>query len=318
MFFGKPNWWEVFIYYVILLSFVFTVKKFGKKKEIIKFRVVGLLLMTVMTAIFVKFPNGKLLITMLDVGQGDCIFLKGPRGHTYLVDGGSSDVNQLAKYRIEPFLKSQGVGVLDFVFVSHGDSDHYSGIEEMLERQTTGIKIKQLVLPVNYRQDGALIELAKLAMQQNVGVVVIKEDQKLTEGDLEIRCIQPSEQNSWSGNEGSMVLDVTFGKFDMLLTGDVEKEGEERLITNLPEKNYDILKVAHHGSKYSTSKKFLKTIRPRIAWISAGKQNSYGHPHEETLNRLAEFRCRIFETWKYGAIMVETDGDFIDIYPSSI
>ena len=335
--FGKPNWWEVVIYYVILLSFVFLLKKCKGKPNVAKFRKAGLLLAIFMVLIFVQVPNGKLQITMLDVGQGDSIFMKGPRGHTYLVDGGSSDVNELAKYRIEPFLKSQGVGVLDYVFVSHGDLDHYSGIEEMLERQLTGVKINQLVLPANYKQDKALLELVEIAMQKNVGVAVIKAGQRLMEGDLEITCIQPIEGRTvlnenrghkahegnastmaHEGNAGSMVLDVTFREFDMLLTGDVEGKGEELLVDHLPKKTYDILKVAHHGSKYSTSERFLQFARPKIAWISAGKQNSYGHPHGETLTRLEKIQSEVFQTTKYGAIMVETDGDLIDIFPSSI
>lgn len=323
MVFGKPNWWEVVIYYVILFGFVFFIENFmekwKEKKHIRKIRRAGVLFALFALVLFTKMPNGKLKITMLDVGQGDCVFMKGPRGHTYLIDGGSSDVNELAKYRIEPFLKSQGVGVLDYVFVSHGDLDHYSGIEEMLERQMTGVRIKQLVLPANYNQDKALLELAKLAIQKNVGVAVIKANQKLTEGILQITCLQPGEgPNVLNENAGSMVLDVTFREFDMLLPGDVEGEGEEQLVRNLPKKTYDVLKVAHHGSKYSTSERFLECARPKMAWISAGKQNSYGHPHRETLTRLKKTQCRVFQTTEYGAIIVETNGDLIDIFPSSI
>ena len=120
------------------------------------------------------------------------------------------------------------------------------------------------------------------------------------------------------GNAGSMVLDVSFGKFDMLLTGDVEEKGEEILIQNLDRKSYDVLKVAHHGSKNSTSEAFLKLVQPKISLISAGKDNSYGHPHEETLERLREIGSGVYQTMDYGAIMMETDGDSIDIFPSTI
>ena len=316
---GKPNWWEMGIYYVVLICFVFLLGKCKDKKHISKFRKVGVLLVAFAIVMFVKFPNGKLQVTMLDVGQGDCIFMKGPLGHTYLVDGGSSDVDELAKYRIEPFLKSQGVGKLDYVFVSHGDSDHYRGIEEMLNRQTTGVKLCNLVLPTNYKQDKALLELAGLAVKKNVNTVVIKAGQSMTEGKLEITCVGPYDgKKVLVGNAGSMVLDVAFQEFDMLMTGDVEKEGEEQLVRNLPKKSYDILKVPHHGSKYSTSEAFLKLVKPRIGWVSAGKNNPYGHPHAETLNRLQKFCCKVYETSEYGAILVETDGEFIDIFPSSI
>ena len=317
--FGKPNWWEILVYYVVLLGFVILCVKCREKKYILKFKRAGVLLVIAVFVMFARLPNGKVQVAMLDVGQGDCIFMRGPKGDTYLIDGGSSDVDELAKYRIEPFLKSQGVGKLDYVFVSHGDSDHYSGIGEMLNRQTTGVRIKQLVLPCNYKQDKALLELAKCAIQNNVTVAIIKAGQGITEGNLRIACVQPDERKMvLEGNAGSMVLDVSFQEFDMLLTGDVEKEGEEQLVRNLSRKTYDILKVAHHGSQYSTTQDFLEVIKPRIALISAGKNNSYGHPHAETLSRLKKCHCKVFETTECGAIMVETDGDLIDIFPSSI
>lgn len=316
---GKPNWWEILVYYVVLLGVVILFVKCRDKKQILKLKRAGVLLVIAAFVMFARLPNGKVQVAMLDVGQGDCIFMRGPKGHTYLIDSGSSDVDELAKYRIEPFLKSQGVGKLDYVFVSHGDVDHYIGIEEMLNRQVKGVRIKQLVLPYNYKQDKALLELAKFAIQNNVSVAVIKADQRITEGDLQIACVQPDEREMFlEGNAGSMVLDVSFREFDMLLTGDVEKEGEEQLVHNLSLKTYDILKVAHHGSKYSTTEDFLEAIKPRIALISAGKNNSYGHPHAETLRRLKKCHCRVFETTECGAIMVETDGDLIDIFPSSI
>lgn len=311
--FGKPNWWEVVIYYAVLMV-VLSWKR--NKKQIVAIRLFGI---AIAMMIFIKFPSGTVQITMLDVGQGDCIFMRGPQGNTYLIDGGSSDVKELAKYRIEPFLKSQGSGSLDYVFVSHGDADHYSGVREMLGRQKTGVKIQKLVLPANYRQDEELKNLASEALGQGVQVAVIKEGQVLREGDLRIQCLQPSEHGTIQmGNAASMVLDVSYKSFDMLFTGDVEKEGEEQLLSNLPSKQYDILKVAHHGSKNSTGEDLLKKTKPKIAWISAGEENSYGHPHKETLDRLQKYGCKICQTMKYGAITVESDGDFIDIFPSSI
>lgn len=317
--FGKPNWWEVVIYYALLIGFVLCARRCKDKKRILGLRWVGVLAAVFLLVMFAKLPDGKVQITMLDVGQGDCIFVKGPKGGTYLIDGGSSDVEELAKYRIEPFLESQGVGRLDYVFISHGDLDHYSGIKEMLNRQMFGVEICNLVLPSNYKQDKALLEISHLAMENDVNVVVIQAGQSVTEGNLKVECLQPDKnERSLEGNAGSMVLSVTFGHFDMLFTADVEEEGEEQLIRNLSGRTYDILKVSHHGSKYATTEELLRYIKPKMAWISAGENNSYGHPHEETLKRLEKIRCKVLQTTEYGAILVETDGDFIDIFPSSI
>ncbi len=312
--FGKPNWWEMVIYYMVLLG-VLILSSQGKLKWR---RMLGALCVIFSILIFIKFPNGKVKVTMIDVGQGDCIFVKGPKGNTYLIDGGSSDVKQVGKYRMEPFLKSQGVGKLDYVFVSHGDADHYIGIQEMIGRQNEGIRIRNLVLPANYQTDEELKTLAKEAVRQKINVVRIASGEKIREGDLQIQCLQPDTVKTFlEGNDGSMILELKFKKFDMLFTGDVEKEGEQQLLSHIT-KEYDILKVAHHGSKNSTGEDFLKITRPQIAWISAGKDNSYGHPHEETLYRLQKIGCRVYQTMKYGAITVESDGDFIDIFPSSI
>lgn len=310
---GKPNWWEMAIYYVAFILGIKMKKKAGSMfASIVLFAVLVL-------GLFLKFPNGTLQIAMLDVGQGDCIFMKGPRGHTYLVDCGSSDVEQVGKYRVEPFLLSQGVGQLDYVFVSHGDLDHYSGIVEMMERQKLGVAIKCLVMPSNYKKDDKLLHLAKLATQCGTTVAVMDGGKTISEGELQLKCLQPrKDQTMLEGNAGSMVLSLTFGKFDMLFTGDVEKEGEELLGHNLSGKSYDILKVAHHGSQHSTEDTFLQIVKPKLALISVGEKNSYGHPHAETIERLHKWDCKVLKTMEWGAIMLKTDGEFIDIFPSSI
>lgn len=317
--FGKPSGWKIVIYYIILVLIVYYLHlcKTELLLKKIKWYVIGIFIG--LTLLFVKLPNGRLHITMVDVGQGDCIFIEGPYGKKYLIDGGSSDVSEVGKYRIEPYLKSQGAGTLDYVFVSHGDSDHFSGIQEMIERQEIGVKIKNMVLPVNYKNDKELIELAHLALVKGINVTVIEQGQSLLEGRLKITCVQPGyEEQFLEGNAGSMVLDISFGSFDMLCTGDVENEGEDVLIQNMKGKDYDVLKVAHHGSKYSTQESFLQVTKPEVSLISSGEDNSYGHPHRETIERLRKAGSRIFQTAQQGAITLETDGDFIDIFSPSI
>ena len=280
---------------------------------------------------------GKLTIAVLDVGQGDGIFMKGPEGGTYLVDGGSSDVKKVGQYRLEPFLKSQGVGVLDYVLISHGDSDHRNGVEELIERQDIGVKIRTLVLPVREAWDEALSGLAKKAKDYGIRVVVIEPEQNIREGEMAITCIQPGNlgiksekaglrkgntvpetgsiipvtEKLESGNEASMVLAVQYGKFDMLLTGDVEGEGEKQLTQQLeesyPDCTWDVLKVAHHGSKNSSTEEVLQQIQPAYAFISAGQENRYTHPHQETIERLADVGCKIYSTQENGAIIVEVE-----------
>lgn len=303
---GKPNIWEIFIYYVILL-FIIVFGRKCKKKHICMLFLGSLLL-------FVYRPNGNLQVTMLDVGQGDGIFIKGPTGMTCLIDGGSSDVEELGKYRLEPYLKSQGVGTLDYVFVTHGDADHYSGIEEMIDRQAFGVVISNLVLPGNFKYDDELNMLAKKATQNGIRVLVIDEGESISGGNLYIKCVQPGKSDTkLQGNAGSMVLEIYCGAFSMLCTGDVEGDGEEILTKHLQKKTYHVLKVAHHGSKNSTTEEFLKTIQAEIALISAGVGNSYGHPHKETTERLQKAGYQIYETPKTGAITLIVKGNSLTI-----
>ena len=300
-----------------------------KKKQIAVFSLWALGIMILMT----RFGEaGKLTTVVLDVGQGDGIFMRGPEGNTYLVDGGSSDVKKVGQYRLEPFLKSQGVGRLDYVLISHGDSDHMNGVDELIGRQEISVKIGTLVLPVKEVWDEALTGLARKARKQGIRVVMIKPGQSIREGDMVITCIQPGNmeiksenaesrresavpgtgnEGLESGNEASMVLAVQYGPFDLLLTGDVEGEGENQLTKQLEERypdcTWDILKVAHHGSKNSSTEEFLRLVRPAYALISAGQENRYGHPHQETIERLADVGSKIYSTQENGAIIVEVE-----------
>ena len=301
-----------------------------KKKQIAVFSLWALGIMILIT----RFGEiGKLTTVVLDVGQGDGIFVRGPEGGTYLVDGGSSDVNKVGQYRLEPFLKSQGVGMLDYVLISHGDNDHMNGVGELIERQNIGVKIGTLVLPVKEVWDEALEELARKARNRGIRVVMIEPGLSIREGEMMLTCIQPGNMEIKSedaesrqtnavpgtgstglkpGNEASMVLAVQYGEFDMLLTGDVEGEGEMQLIKQLEESyldcTWEVLKVAHHGSKNSSAKEFLRQVQPVYALISAGQGNRYGHPHQETIKRLADVGSRIYSTQENGAIIVEVEG----------
>ncbi|MCI8292681.1 MAG: DNA internalization-related competence protein ComEC/Rec2 [Hespellia sp.] len=361
---GRPDMWQIAVYYgimflgLILLRYmilsaktqeeqkrtgnqgkgqsgsldnnVVSIDQNRKKKQIAVFFLwaVGIVMLTT------RFGEvGELTTVVLDVGQGDGIFMRGPEGGTYLVDGGSSDVKKVGRYRLEPFLKSQGVGRLDYVLISHGDSDHMNGVEELIERQDIGVKIGTLVLPVKEVWDEALEELAEKARNHGICVVVIEPGQSIREGEMVITCIQPgnmeiksenaeSRQENVvpgtgstgleSGNAASMVLAVRYGEFDMLLTGDVEGEGEMQLTKQLEERyldcTWEVLKVAHHGSKNSSTEEFLHQAQPAYALISAGQENRYRHPHQETIKRLADVGSKVYSTQENGAIIVEVEG----------
>ena len=314
--FGQPAWWQIILYYLVLCSIVFFALRCKKREKLRRVRKIVLLLCVFTPVLFSMGHgmDGKISVTVIDVGQGDGIFVRGPENGTYLIDGGSSDVEEVGKYRLEPFLKSQGIGHLDYVLISHGDSDHYSGVEEMLTRQNLGVDIENLVLPATYQSDEALIKLARLAKKNDISVLMIEPGMKLQEGEFQMTCIQPEENFPGEiGNASSMVLDLQFNKFRMLCTGDVEEKGEELLLEKVDGEAYPILKVAHHGSKNSTKEELLKAIRPGIALISAGKDNRYGHPHKETLKRLKKWGTTIYSTVDSGALTLKSDGNTVSV-----
>ena len=288
---GRPSEIQIILYYIslyLLLS--------REKKRIIY----GILMGNVL--FHLTWIPGELEIIMLDVGQGDSIFIRGPEGTTYLMDGGSSSEKEIGRYRLEPFLKSQGVGVLDYVFISHGDTDHLSGIQEMIERQNVGVRIEHLVIPPKQFWEENLHALVESAVSKGVEVYTVSKDDCLREGNMEMTCLWPKDTDGEASNANSVVFDLEYKNFDMLFTGDLELEGEEQVVEILKRngKEYEVLKVGHHGSNNSTSREMLDIIRPKLAIISCGRRNSYGHPHKEVLQRLKVIGCEVHVTaWEH-------------------
>ena len=326
---GKPRLWQIAAYYILLAAALVFLRRL-RRKEIKKAsgmettgRIKIMPLLALAAGIFIltfRFgEEGRLSVTILDVGQGDGIFIQGPAGGTYLIDGGSSDIKKVGQYRIEPFLKSRGVGKLDYVLISHGDSDHMNGVADLIERRKIGIEIGTLVLPMQEACDESLCSLADMARQAGIQVAEIGPGQGIQEKEAALFCIQPAKGDEIQpGNEASMVLALSSGEFDMLLSGDVEGKGEELLTERLTKteqaRTWEVLKVAHHGSRNSTSERFLQSVQPAFAIISAGEQNRYGHPHQETLVRLKERGIKIYSTQDKGAVMIEVKDGKMTIY----
>lgn len=322
---GCPNVWQVICYVVLLCPVLFM------KKLIWKYRI-GLLCGAVFV-LTISLHRG-FSVTMLDVGQGQCICIRLPDGSTWLYDGGSLDVNGVGEYRIVPYLKSQGISTLDAVFLSHGDADHINGVTEMLLEGD--IEIELLVLPVSEKDSvyaassaSGFTDLVLLADLRDVPILWLEAGMHWESAGVSVCCLHPAasggERQANAGmqeiaapativasgdNEDSMVLYLTYNDFSMLLTGDVEKSGEELLLSALQKEGIEsvtVLQVAHHGSKFASSEDFLEQVSPRIALISCSAQNPYGHPHEEVLERLKEAGSTVLATSEYGAMEIVVD-----------
>jgi competence protein ComEC len=296
---GQPALWQVGAYYMILALFL-AVR--GKSSRKLFFG--GILFASVLLSLR---PGHGFRAVMLDVGQGDCLALETPGDHFFLIDGGSSSVQQVGTYRILPFIKQRGVGEIEGIFVTHGDEDHISGVLEILEgmKKGGGVKVKKLFLPMwmKNQEDQRLQEKAR---QAKVPVGYLQKGDKIQDKDVIFHILYPDgEETGEDGNSGSLTMRVEYGALSFLLTGDLTGEGEKKVTRE--KIGSQILKVAHHGSGSSTDEEFLTKASPSFALISCGRNNRYGHPAPELIQRLEERNIVIYDTRRDGAVSFMCD-----------
>lgn len=264
-------------------------------------------------------PVRGMEITFLDVGQGDGICIR-TKDAVMLVDGGSSDEKAMGERMLEPFLKSRGISCIDYAWVSHGDADHMNGLLWLL-RESRDIQVERLLLPAAGKGDEAYEELCRLTEEKGGQVYWVGAGDVLSGEGWRLSCLAPGAEASAYGtsaydrNEQSLVLRLEYGRFSMVLTGDIGEETEKRLVkdseTAAALSDATVLKIAHHGSGYSSCTEWLQAVSPMWGVVSYGRDNSYGHPHKETLERLDASRICLWETAKSGAVTLWTDGEEI-------
>lgn len=306
---GKPVYGKMLLAFCLLLLFCLlgNLSENGRTfpEKFWKYRL-GILLGVIL--LLAGYPAHNLQITFLDVGQGDGICMELPDGRVYLMDGGSSDVSKVGNYRLVPFLKAKGIRKIDAVFLSHGDTDHINGIAELLEEKQ--IFIDCVCLPAGAEQE-EFAEIKDLARARNISVRTIQAGDFWENNGTKFWCLNPADVTE-SGNAASVVLYMEYQNFSMLLTGDLEGEGEKSVAALLRSNaitGISVLKVAHHGSKNSTQEEFLRQCSPAVAVISCGERNTYGHPHKETLERLNDMGTAVYRTDCSGAVQITVAGN---------
>ena len=316
---GSPSGWKI-VFYIGLTGLVFS--RFWSHSLFCK----KMILVSSFAFLTLQTSFGTEIV-MLDVGQGDGYVLRNDKGNIYISDCGSSSVNQVGKYRLLPFLKYKGYGKIKGIFISHLDTDHVSGIVELLElAKEEKIEIENLFLPETIlsveKDKEKLDEILQLASKNEMKVSYLGQGDKITDGNMQILCLHPGENyekeiTEEDRNNQSLVLLVAMGNLKLLLSGDVEKEGEKEILEWVSSNGIDmesgILKVAHHGSSGSGSEKFLEAVRPKLSLISCGENNRYGHPHKETLEKLEAIGSKVVSTAKSGAITIK-GGRKIKVY----
>lgn len=319
---GCPSVWKIILYYIGLSGLLVVIWwRVEQKGEVSHRFLAGFL---VLGLLFYPIGQTGFQMTFLDVGQGDGIFLRSASGGIILLDGGSSSVSGVGNYRILPFLKYSGVRRVDYMIMTHSDEDHISGLMEILKDSgESGLRVENLVVPDIHNRETGFLQIIKLAQEKGVSVTSLSEGYVLRYGGLSLTCLNPEQGASVkSANAGSLTLSLQYGDFSCLLTGDLEGEGEEHVEQLLKDSRrkyllpdtYTMLKVAHHGSKNSTSQEFLQMVSPQLSLISCGKKNWYGHPHKELIERLEEENSEIFRTDQSGAVSVQIKKDRLSIW----
>ncbi|MDP2741152.1 MAG: ComEC/Rec2 family competence protein [bacterium] len=262
--------------------------------------------------VFYLSRANNLKIHFLDVGQGDAIFIETPQSHQILIDGGP-DSTVIEK--LKSLIPSQDK-IIDLVILTHPEKDHMQGLIDVLQRY----KVDYILWTGILRQTPEYqkwIEVLNEEQKQGAKIITGYAQKTVKAGNASIDILYPFEDLSGKelkdSNDSSIVSRLVFGENEFLFTGDITNKTEEYLLNNKYNLQSDVLKVSHHGSKYSTSDYFLENVNPEIAVISVGKENSYGHPTPEVLQRLEKFGIKVLRTDLDGDIEIMSDGEIIQI-----
>jgi competence protein ComEC len=260
-----------------------------------------------------------LSLTFLDVGEGDAIVIRFPNGDLWVLDAGGlrrtspgkdADVAfDMGEAVVSRYLWHEWAGNPDRVILSHTDIDHAGGIPALLNN----FKIRRLDYP-RCMPDAILDNILETARNRRAPAKQLHSGMEERIGHVAVCVLHPSSHTiEPSTNENSIVLSLSFKRFSALLTGDLEKKGEAELLSHPGTLHSLLLKVAHHGSRSGTSSAFLDAVRPRWAVLSVGRNNPFGHPSPEVLNRLSRHGTRAYQTPDEGAITFATDGASYEI-----
>lgn len=310
----KPGLLQLLFYVLTIVFFLFKLETPGSAKA----SIIASLPLFAAVAIHLLTPSfiAKGEVTMLDIGQGDSMFIAAPHSNgNVLVDTGGTVLFPQEEWRkrksmfsigeniLIPFLNSKGIRQLDALILTHADQDHIGEADVLIREK----KIKKLIVPIGFSREKDDESVILQALEKGIPVEAVQRGDVIKIKDLTFQVAAPEKIDQDSKNNSSLVLWFQTNHLSWLLTGDLEKQGELELLEKYPSLKADILKVGHHGSKGSSGSEFIERLRPKSAFISAGENNRYQHPHQEVLDILADFHVRTFRTDKQGSIQYVYD-----------
>jgi beta-lactamase superfamily II metal-dependent hydrolase len=261
--------------------------------------------------------GSRLQVLALDVGQGDSLLITSPGGKNVLIDAGTPQSGD----EVVAALRKYGVSSLDLVVATHPHSDHIGGIRRVLDN----FPIRNFLDSGQDYPSATYERLLKAIREKGINYIVAKKGQNFElDPGIRLEVLNPMGDGRWitevrSGgsiqNANSVVLRLSYGNFAMIFTGDAEAETEAEIMKADKNLSAQVLKVGHHGSRYATSNDFLSAVQPQAAIISCGTDNKYGHPSQETLNRLRRHQVQVYRTDLHGEIAIVSDGSSFQVQP---
>lgn len=300
------------LYYVPLLVLVVSrTKRWTKSLVIAQVLLVTVLIVHPFSAV----ADGKLRVDFLDVGQGDAALVTLPDGRTLLVDGGgatdlhggNTDKRSIGEAVVSEYFWWRGLDSVDYALATHADADHIDGLNDVLRNFT----VNSALVARSPANDPEYAKFAQTLSATKTHVTTIQAGDLIRFGDAQLEVLWPpaaAHANEPSRNNDSVVLRVEFGRRSLLLTGDIEKSGENALVATGKQLQADVVKVPHHGSRSSSTLPFVSATKAGIAVISVGQSSMFGHPHADVVERWQANGAQVFTTGKCGTITVITDG----------
>jgi beta-lactamase superfamily II metal-dependent hydrolase len=245
-----------------------------------------------------------LSVHYIDVGQGDSEFIRFPDGRNMLIDAGTSKAGE----ELLSYLDSQKVQRIDYLIATHPHADHIGSMSDVVKKYDIGEIYMPKAAATTKTYENLLTEIDKKGLSINTARANVD---IINENGLSAIILAPNSQSYEDLNNYSAVVKLVYGNNSFLFTGDAEDISENEMLSAYADLKSDILKIGHHGSHSSTTDAFLDAVSPAAAIISCGKDNSYGHPHTETLNALSKRNITVYRTDQDGSIVLDCDGKTI-------
>lgn len=302
-----PKMYKIIFYYLIVWILtdkeidIYINKLSGKNNLVNKRKLIILItILCCLISVFNKLPKNYIEVSCIDVGQGDSFYIQTQSNKSILIDGGGSETSDynVGENVLLPYLLDRGCSKIDIIFVSHAHADHIDGILTVVKK----LKIGKVIIGPQNRGDEKIAELYKVCKSRDIEIMHVSAGNIIDFDNIKFEILYPYKNaHDDNVNNLSLIFRMKYANRSMLFTGDIESSCEEKIKGDI---KADILKVAHHGSKTSTTDSFLKRVIPQIAIISVADKNTYGHPNEKVIERLNMYTNNIYMTKNSGEIRI--------------